>query len=247
MLSLANVRTPESCIAWQQRAQRLLPQATFDYVCEPKIDGLSMNLIYENGSGYSAALHAVTAPSAKTSRRMCAPSATSRRCCDGSERYPICHVESRYGARSICSAMISRRSIRVCEEEATAAGTTPRLVCQCAQLPRRARYARRIPAPPPHVLSRSSPIRSASSKAYPSRRARTTCLQHLQAWGFPVSPLAKHVATLERGRRRTATERQDHRFDVGYDIDGAVIKINARWQQQELGVVARDPALGNRL
>jgi sigma-B regulation protein RsbU (phosphoserine phosphatase) len=33
----------------QQRAQRLLPNATFTYVCEPKIDGLSMNLVYENG------------------------------------------------------------------------------------------------------------------------------------------------------------------------------------------------------
>src|SRR5262245_11909715 len=49
MLSLANVRTPEELRAWQQRAQRLLPQAVFSYVCEPKIDGLSMNLTYERG------------------------------------------------------------------------------------------------------------------------------------------------------------------------------------------------------
>ena len=49
MLSLANVRTPDELRAWQQRAQRLLPNATFTYVCEPKIDGLSMNLTYEHG------------------------------------------------------------------------------------------------------------------------------------------------------------------------------------------------------
>ncbi len=49
MLSLANVRTPDELRAWQQRAQRLLPNAAFTYVCEPKIDGLSMNLIYEHG------------------------------------------------------------------------------------------------------------------------------------------------------------------------------------------------------
>src|SRR5690242_14733179 len=49
MLSLANVRTPDELRAWQQRAQRLLPNATFNYVCEPKIDGLSMNLTYEHG------------------------------------------------------------------------------------------------------------------------------------------------------------------------------------------------------
>src|SRR5512146_3441746 len=49
MLSLANVRTPEGLLAWQQRAQRLLPHATFAYVGEPTIDGLSMNLVYEDG------------------------------------------------------------------------------------------------------------------------------------------------------------------------------------------------------
>ena len=49
MLSLANVRTPDELRAWQQRAQRLLPNAAFTYVCEPKIDGLSMNLTFERG------------------------------------------------------------------------------------------------------------------------------------------------------------------------------------------------------
>ena len=49
MFSLGNVRTPDELRAWQQRAQRILPNATFSYVCEPKIDGLSMNLVYENG------------------------------------------------------------------------------------------------------------------------------------------------------------------------------------------------------
>jgi DNA ligase (NAD+) len=65
-------------------------------------------------------------------------------------------------------------------------------------------------------------------------------LRRLQAWGFPVSPLARHVLTLDEAQAYCA-EREAHRFDVGYDIDGAVIKINARWQQEELGVVARDP------
>ena len=49
MLSLANVRTPDELRAWRDRAQRLLPNAAFTYVCEPKIDGLSMNLTYEHG------------------------------------------------------------------------------------------------------------------------------------------------------------------------------------------------------
>ena len=49
MLSLANVRAPEELIAWRDRAQYILPEATFQYVGEPKIDGLSMNLVYRAG------------------------------------------------------------------------------------------------------------------------------------------------------------------------------------------------------
>ncbi len=73
-----------------------------------------------------------------------------------------------------------------------------------------------------------------------SRALRWRCLEWLRAWGFPVSPRATHVATLEEAQAycdQTATDR----FNVGYDIDGAVIKINERWQQEELGAVDRDP------
>ena len=50
MLSLANVRTPEELLAWRDRAKSLLPEAEFRFVGEPKIDGLSMNLVYRNGA-----------------------------------------------------------------------------------------------------------------------------------------------------------------------------------------------------
>src|SRR5579859_807463 len=39
MLSLANVRTPEELVAWRERAQSILPEAAFQFVGEPKIDG----------------------------------------------------------------------------------------------------------------------------------------------------------------------------------------------------------------
>ena len=42
MLSLANARSLEDMQNWQKRAQNILPNATFAYVCELKIDGLAM-------------------------------------------------------------------------------------------------------------------------------------------------------------------------------------------------------------
>src|SRR5579859_3502626 len=49
MLSLANARSEEELLAWHKRALNILPNATFEYVCELKIDGLAMALTYEKG------------------------------------------------------------------------------------------------------------------------------------------------------------------------------------------------------
>ncbi len=50
MLSLANATNPEELRAWYQRFRKLLPPETaVNYVVEPKIDGLTVVLHYENG------------------------------------------------------------------------------------------------------------------------------------------------------------------------------------------------------
>src|SRR5947209_11883465 len=49
MLSLANARSEEELLAWHRCALNILPNATFEYVCELKIDGLAMALTYEHG------------------------------------------------------------------------------------------------------------------------------------------------------------------------------------------------------
>ncbi len=50
MLSLANSYDPEDLLDFDQRIQNFLKiESEFEYFCEPKFDGLSMELIYENG------------------------------------------------------------------------------------------------------------------------------------------------------------------------------------------------------
>jgi DNA ligase (NAD+) len=54
MLSLANARSGEELRAWVQRmrnhlAREGIEEVTFEFVAEPKIDGLAMSLIYEHG------------------------------------------------------------------------------------------------------------------------------------------------------------------------------------------------------
>jgi len=52
MLSLANAFGPDDLMAWRERVRRLLPQedlAKLAYVVEPKFDGLTVVLHYEDG------------------------------------------------------------------------------------------------------------------------------------------------------------------------------------------------------
>ena len=49
MLSLDNTYSQEELREFVQRVQRLLPEQTLDWVVEPKVDGLAINLRYENG------------------------------------------------------------------------------------------------------------------------------------------------------------------------------------------------------
>ena len=50
LLSLANAFNEEELRAWHRRAANLLESEPFDFVCEPKIDGQAVALVYENGS-----------------------------------------------------------------------------------------------------------------------------------------------------------------------------------------------------
>jgi DNA ligase (NAD+) len=237
MLSLANVRTPDELRAWQQRAQRLLPNATFNYVCEPKIDGLSMNLTYEHGRLISG----VTRGDGTIGEDVTANVRTVG---------DIPHVMQRFDAIPIPDRIEIRGEIYMRREdfealnerlaaEAERAGTTPRLFANArngAAGSLRQKDASITANRPLSFLA----YQIGQIEGAPEPRTQVQVLEWLRAWGFPVSPRAKHVATLEEAQEycdQTAAER----FNVGYDIDGAVIKINERWQQQELGAVNRDP------
>jgi len=49
MLSLDNCFSPEELAAWAARAARDANTTDYHYLCEPKIDGLAVNVLYENG------------------------------------------------------------------------------------------------------------------------------------------------------------------------------------------------------
>src|SRR5213080_1165216 len=49
MLSLQNVTTPEEMAAFDERVRKFLGRERIEYVAEPKIDGVAVELVYEKG------------------------------------------------------------------------------------------------------------------------------------------------------------------------------------------------------
>src|SRR5579862_3234307 len=237
MLSLANARTPDELRAWRDRAQNLLPKATFTYICEPKIDGLSMNLIYENGVLTIGATrgNGEIGENVTANIRTIA-SVPQRLAADHGAPIPTM-VEARgevYMLRADFEALNERLA-----DEAQAAGKTPRLFANA-----RNSAAGSLRQKDPQMTA----ARPLSFLAYmigriegaPEPQSHQEALDWLRAWGFVVSDLIQQATTLEEAQAycdRLSAER----INVPYDIDGAVIKINDRWQQHELGAVARDP------
>jgi DNA ligase (NAD+) len=237
MLSLANVRTPDELRAWQQRAQRLLPNATFTYVCEPKIDGLSMNLTYERGrlkSGVTRGDGAVGEDVTPNVRTISDIPHELRRV----DAIPVPDLIEIRGEVYMLQADFEALNERLATE-AEQAGVTPRLFANARNSAAGSLRQKDANATANRPLSFLA-YQIGQIKGSPEPRSQMEVLEWLRGWGFPVSPRTTQVATLEEAQAycdKTAVER----FTVGYDIDGAVIKINERWQQEELGAVNRDP------
>ncbi|MEO7003283.1 MAG: NAD-dependent DNA ligase LigA [Ktedonobacterales bacterium] len=240
MLSLANVRSPDELRAWYTRNQNVLPNATFTFICEPKIDGSSMNLIYENG----ALTIGATRGNGEVGENVTANVRTIRSIpqqlrADAGAPIPAL-VEARgeiYMAHADFEALNQQL-----EDEAERTQTTPHLLANARNA---AAGSLRQKDPRMTAARRLSFLayQIARIEGAPEPEGQEQTLEWLRAWGFPVSDLIQRVETLEQAQAY-ADRMETNRFNVPYDIDGAVIKINDRWQQQELGVVARDPRWG---
>ena len=175
------------------------------------------------------ARRAATARSARTSPPICAPSATSR----SAWTAPRCRRCWRCAARSTWSA----RDFMALNARARGGGRAA--VRQPAQL--RGRLA--APARPGH--HRQTPAALLRLRLGRGRAADRGRLQRLPrrgctSWGFRVNPLtercADEAAVIAYHERLGA-----QRFELPYDIDGVVVKVDRIDYQRRLGFVGRAP------
>ncbi len=225
MLSLANARNEEELRAWYRRAQTILPNATFEYVCELKIDGLAMALTYEKGKltiGASRGDGMVGedwTPNIRTIRSI--PQKLRRE-----------HIPNKVEVRG--EIYMSTKSFEKLNEEMS----DNRLFAN----PRNAAAGSLRQKDPRITASRHLDFFGYQIGYMQGEEVTSQwqALQLIREWGFPVNSYIQLAKTLDEVLEYCKKWEQE-RFNLPYEIDGVVIKINALAQQQELGIVARDP------
>ena len=65
-------------------------------------------------------------------------------------------------------------------------------------------------------------------------------LEQLEAWGFPVNPVITRFDTLD-DVHEFCRHWQEHRHDLPYEIDGVVVKVDDLAQRRELGSTSKAP------
>lgn len=242
MLSLDNAFTPEDFAEFAARIRRFLAlaeDAPLDFIAEPKIDGLSVNLLYENGRFVKGATRG-----------------------DGTEGEDI--TANLLTLKDLpktlpppCPALIEIRGEVFLDRADFEAF---RATQEAALAEREARKARgeklgpavTIPVNPRNAAAGSlrqlDPMITAQRPlklfAYAMGEASEApaathheWLETLKRWGFRVNPLSTPVTDAAEFQARMASERAA----LAYDIDGVVYKLDRLDWQARLGFVGRAP------
>jgi DNA ligase (NAD+) len=225
MLSLANARNEEELLAWHRRAQNILPNTPFEYVCELKIDGLAMALTYDNGrlvvgaSRGDGFVGEDWTPNIRTVRSI-----------PQNLRGDL--IPERVEVRG--EIYMSTKSFEKLNEEMT----DNRLFAN----PRNAAAGSLRQKDPRITASRHLDFFGYQIGYMQGMEfhSQWEALQLIRDWGFPVNSHIQLARSLDEVWDY-CKKWEKERFNLPYEIDGVVIKINDLVQQQELGSVARDP------
>ena len=227
LLSLDNAFDEAELEAWYARVVKGLGrEATF--VCEPKIDGVSIAVVYEHGRYVRARYPRRRRDRRGRDRRTCAPSAPFPRAC----ARPIPPLGSKCAAKCSCGSRTSRRSTP----------SSARAERRCSPIPATrppARCARRIPRSPRRARSASTSTAWFASTARSSLRTRRRS-RYLHEMGLRVHPEAKACATLDEVKTYVASM-AERRHALEHEIDGAVVKVDSYGDQNELGSTSKFP------
>lgn len=232
ILSLANGFGADDVRAWYERIAKLDERVRdTDFVVEPKIDGLTVVLHYENGlfvlgatrgdgevgEDITANLKTVRALPLTIPTDRTGPTAPARLVVRGEAYMNLDAFEA------LNQRLLEAGQKTYLNPRNTAAGSLRQL---------------------DPTLTASRPLRllvyQVVAASGPVADTQWGLLDYLREMGFPVSEEAEHCANIEQAIE--ACERWiERRNSLAYEADGAVVKVNDLRLAADLGVVGKDP------
>jgi len=225
MMSLDNVFDDEELTAWFERVAKESKKNS--WLCEVKVDGLAINLLYEKGklvcaltrgngtTGEDVTLNIKTiksVPHELSGKKI--PDLIEVR---GEVFFPIQAFDE------LNESLEESGKQRFANPRNAAAGSLrqkdPRITAS---------------RPLDVVVHGVGAVRGAEFDS------QSDAYEALKAWGLPTSTKYKVVSN-EKGVREFIKYYLDHRHDVEHEIDGIVIKVNERSAQSALGFTSRAP------
>ena len=227
MLSLGNAFDFEELAAWHRRISGLLDGASFDMVCELKIDGLAVNLTYENGVLAQGATRGNGATGEDVTRNLRTIRTIPISLLEGAPE----HLEVR-GEVYLPIEEFSRLNMER-EQRGEQLYANPRNTGagSIRQLDPKVTAARNMEI---WVYALGDP----DAPAVP--RDHWAAMQWLQELGFRINPENRLCSTLEEVHDYYQVW-LERRHDLPYETDGIVVKVSPLDMQDQLGVVGREP------
>ncbi len=231
VLSLANGFGRQDILDWYERILKIDPAvANADYVLEPKLDGLTVVLHYENGLFVLGATRGDGFVGEDITENLkTIPSIPLRIPIRGDIKPPeqlVVRGEAiifKKDFERLNAELAQRGEKTYLNPRNTAAGSLRQLDPKItAQRPLKI-YLYQI------LISSDTP---------PATQRET--LEYLEALGFPVNPLRWYAKTIEEAIN-ICEQQATARLEWPYDADGVVIKINDLALAQRLGYVGKDP------
>ena len=221
--SLTDVFSYDELFSFGDRMDAMLSTA-HDYVVEPKIDGLSMSLEYENGVFVRGATRGDGVTGENVTENLRTVRSLPLRIENAPQRL-IVRGEV-YMSKAVFEELNAQREIN---GEPLLANPRNAAAGSMRQLDPKVAASRKL-----DIICFN--LQYSSGEAYETH-AQT--LDAMKAMGFPVVPYAQFETIQDCVERIEYLG--EHRGELPYDMDGAVIKINSLSQRQELGSTAKAP------
>ena len=227
MLSLRKSMDEAELRDFDRRVRETLGRETVDYVAEPKLDGLAVSLIYENG----VLVRGATRGDGETGEEITENLRTIRRIplrLTG-EFPPLIEVRG--------EVYLPLEGFRRWKAEAEARGEKPPVNPRNAAAGSLRQLDSKITAQRPLAFYAYG---LGHSEGWAVPRLHSQVLQQVRDWGFPVSALIEVVQGAD-GCQRYFERMQAQRAQLPFDIDGVVFKLDDLAGREELGAVSREP------